>query len=1171
MTISSRQDRRPFTRMQRLVTRSTLFLLASLLFAFSGEAAASLGCDIQDSSTSTTQTGPAGSNLTYKFDIIDLGGCSGTMSGNVSKTFDNTGGASSNVGAWSGTAGQTITVTITLGPNSGSTSSWQVTCSSGCTGGTTINWTANTPDVFALSADPPTSIKMLQGTSATMNAHYFRNGVDANDSTIWTDTTAPNGFFSANNPVFTDDSTGLVTNTYFNYNSGTATHDIMVEGNPTECGSACPAPVHFFVTVEDPDITPVTPPGGSASVGQNTSLTLKVKYAGPTLAVSDGTQIDWSVTSEPNVGDGTFSAQDGGPPSFKRTSTTGGFTQVTFNVTNPGTYTVRAAHCPDGCDDETTFTITVTSQVSDLSVTKTDSPDPVAPGGQLTYTIAVQNAGPDPASNLTLTDTLPAGVTFASLTAPNGWNCSTPAVGSGGTVSCSKNTLGATATSTLSLLTNVASTVPPGSTLSNTATIASRSFDSDNSNNSSTTTTAVTASAPSLTVTKVLTGTADNDSSGAVSAGDRLDYRVTAHNSGNTPLTAVHVTDDHFAAAQDCATLATGADCVLTGSYIVTAADVSAGSVTNIGTATSNQVAGNQSSVVTPIVVVVPVTLGIGSGDGQSTPVNTPFPQPLTVVANGTPPPSLTAGTARSGLAVAAAPGITINWSVLSGSAFVTAPTSTTNASGIASMTVQAGPVPGPIVIHAERADDPSAFVNFHLTATAVAPPPSFASLPNLTPNQQAIANALDAICSGSPSTGGGSSTTPLAATSTSSNTADLIARCQELADAILTDPDGVIAALDSLFAEIALVQSESSLLAAESQFDNIKARIAALRSGTNRTSFGGLALNTSSGRLPVGTMFQSLLGQDDTDKPGSAKEVGADFSRWGFFAAGTLGRGDTNRGVLSPAYKFDIDGVTVGADYRMSDKLIFGGTLGYTKQDNDLTGSRGSLGTRGWSVSGYGTWYHADSWYVDGVASYGRNSYEIDRHVRYSITGPLGTTTIDNEGHASGDGDSFTFALSVGRDFNKNGFGFGPYLRGMYTKMTFSSLSEEFDQSLPGSGFALELDTRDVTSLTSTLGAKLTYAHSASWGVLIPHVQLEWQHEFENDPAQVEARFLFDPLATPFTIHGDEIDQDFFRFGLGMSFVLTKGRSGFFYYERLINRERFAQNSLALGIRLEF
>ena len=63
----------------------------------------------------------------------------------------------------------------------------------------------------------------------------------------------------------------------------------------------------------------------------------------------------------------------------------------------------------------------------------------------------------------------------------------------------------------------------------------------------------------------------------------------------------------------------------------------------------------------------------------------------------------------------------------------------------------------------------------------------------------------------------------------------------------------------------------------------------------------------------------------------------------------------------------------------------------------------------------------------------------------------------------------------------------------------------------------------------------------------------------------------LPDTRPPPFTIKGDPIDTDFFRFGVGMSFVMAKGRSGFFYYERLLSRERFSQNSLALGIRIEF
>ena len=82
----------------------------------------------------------------------------------------------------------------------------------------------------------------------------------------------------------------------------------------------------------------------------------------------------------------------------------------------------------------------------------------------------------------------------------------------------------------------------------------------------------------------------------------------------------------------------------------------------------------------------------------------------------------------------------------------------------------------------------------------------------------------------------------------------------------------------------------------------------------------------------------------------------------------------------------------------------------------------------------------------------------------------------------------------------------------------------------------------------------------------------LEAAKEFPAlDPSAVEAYFLYDPTATPFTITGDAVDSDFFRFGVGMSFVMTHGRSGFFYYERLMSRERFSQDSLAFGLRLEF
>lgn len=56
----------------------------------------------------------------------------------------------------------------------------------------------------------------------------------------------------------------------------------------------------------------------------------------------------------------------------------------------------------------------------DLSITTTASPDPVAIGASLTYTITVANAGPSAATGVTVTNHLPAGATFVSATVSQG-------------------------------------------------------------------------------------------------------------------------------------------------------------------------------------------------------------------------------------------------------------------------------------------------------------------------------------------------------------------------------------------------------------------------------------------------------------------------------------------------------------------------------------------------------------------------------------------------------------------------------------------------------------------------------------------------------------------------------------------------------------------------------
>jgi uncharacterized repeat protein (TIGR01451 family) len=57
---------------------------------------------------------------------------------------------------------------------------------------------------------------------------------------------------------------------------------------------------------------------------------------------------------------------------------------------------------------------------ANLGLTKSDSPDPVAVGDVLTYTIRVTNGGPAGATGVEVDDTLPANLTFVSVTASQG-------------------------------------------------------------------------------------------------------------------------------------------------------------------------------------------------------------------------------------------------------------------------------------------------------------------------------------------------------------------------------------------------------------------------------------------------------------------------------------------------------------------------------------------------------------------------------------------------------------------------------------------------------------------------------------------------------------------------------------------------------------------------------
>ncbi|WP_127579164.1 DUF6923 family protein [Paenibacillus koleovorans] len=274
-----------------------------------------------------------------------------------------------------------------------------------------------------------------------------------------------------------------------------------------------------------------------ALLGQLLTYTIVVSNAGPTEAV-DVTLTDLIpdqlIEAEYSTDDGdTYRPWTG---SINLGTLANGATRLLLvrGVLNPsavGPITNTASvssSTPDPDPSNNTSTITTpVGDSADLSIVKTGSPNPTAPGGQVTYTIEVTNDGPDDAENVTITDPVPSqlievefstdgGVTF------NPWT---------GTVNIGRLEDGESQTV---LLRGTVSASATGSII-NTAIVTSTTSDPDPNNNTSTTTTPVQVSAD-ISVVKT-------SSPNPASPGQPLTYMVVVTNEGPNDAENIMLTD----------------------------------------------------------------------------------------------------------------------------------------------------------------------------------------------------------------------------------------------------------------------------------------------------------------------------------------------------------------------------------------------------------------------------------------------------------------------------------------------------------------------------------------------------------------------------------------------------------------------------------------------------
>ncbi|MFT4282187.1 DUF6923 family protein [Microbacterium sp.] len=347
-------------------------------------------------------------------------------------------------------------------------------------------------------------------------------------------------------------------------------------------------------TVENTATATGTPVGGGDDVTSDPSSTMipleqgpavtLVKTASPTVAESAGDEITYSfaVTNSGNVSLTDIAIDDPGLPGVTAECPAGPVLPGA-TVTCTATYEVTQADVDAGTivntatasgqppsggrveSDESTATVTI-PPAPELSLVKTATPDEgEAAGDAIAYEFVVTNTG-----NVTLTDVSVAETSFtgsgdlSALTCAAGLDSLAP----GDSVTCEAE------------YTLTQADVDAGEVV-NTALATGTPPTGDDVSSEPAEATVTIAADPSLTVVK-------SASDGAEQAGDVITYSFLITNTGNVTLDPVSVSEGAFTGTGEmsavvCPTvsLAPGAEVTCEATYVVTQADVDAGSISN--------------------------------------------------------------------------------------------------------------------------------------------------------------------------------------------------------------------------------------------------------------------------------------------------------------------------------------------------------------------------------------------------------------------------------------------------------------------------------------------------------------------------------------------------------------------------------------------------------------
>lgn len=242
-------------------------------------------------------------------------------------------------------------------------------------------------------------------------------------------------------------------------------------------------------------------------------------------------------------------------------------------------------------------------------------------------------------------------------------------------------------------------------------------------------------------------------------------------------------------------------------------------------------------------------------------------------------------------------------------------------------------------------------------------------------------------------------------------------------------------------------------------------------RQGANKDAAGD-----TPGGAPAGLQTQSNTG---------AEEGGPSVGVW---TAGSIDWGRQNADGQRDQ-RFRTQGLTIGVDAQLTDRLIVGGGVGYGRDRSEI-GENGTL-SRARSLTGavYGSWRITDAVFLDGVAGHGDLAFDSRRWTEGLSDEP--------DAFALGERDGSVRFVSgtIGRTAGE-----GSLRRSLYLRMDARTIElDAFTET--GAGLAsLSWEALEQDSLSASVGVAWSWRiDMGERGGLSPYARLEWSRELER------------------------------------------------------------------------